>query len=320
MKQLVEDRGQPVYVGARTDPARVAAGLLGRHVAGRAQHIACLRLVGVRVQQLRQAEVGHLRRSVRREQHVGRLDVAMDDAGVVCGLDRQGQRPHQRRRLARAERAVFHPPGQGAAVQQLHRDEWLAVFLAGVENLDDVGVPHAGDGLPFPTEPFAHRAVRRRGEADHFEGDEPVEAPVSCLPHHAHAAVGDPVEQLVAGEAARRGDRLVRPAQRQGFLPCRDRARRLQGNQPGRGGQLLAFRVVQLGRPRQVLPQFGHDRVVVAQVLDRRGAACAVAEMVGDCLHRGGVQPAGSKPGQDLQAGTAAASSGMGIEAHGVFL
>ena len=60
-----------------------SAGLLGGHVAGRAHDLAGLGLPCPRLQPLGQAEVGDLGDAVAVEQDVGRLEVAMDDAGLV---------------------------------------------------------------------------------------------------------------------------------------------------------------------------------------------------------------------------------------------
>ena len=82
-EHLVKDRTQGVDVGRRTDVPALPARLLGGHVAGRAHDLAGLGVAVVRVDPLGQAEVGDLGRAVRGEQDVGRLQVAVDDAGLV---------------------------------------------------------------------------------------------------------------------------------------------------------------------------------------------------------------------------------------------
>ena len=54
---------------------------------------------------LGQAEVEHLDGAVRRELDVGRLQVAVDDAALVRGLERLGDLPRDRQRLVERERA-----------------------------------------------------------------------------------------------------------------------------------------------------------------------------------------------------------------------
>ena len=69
---------------------RLAEGLLGAHVAQRAEQVAGHGQAGLGVE-LGQAEVGDPEAAAGVEQQVGRLDVAVDDAervGVVQGLGR----------------------------------------------------------------------------------------------------------------------------------------------------------------------------------------------------------------------------------------
>ena len=85
----------------------------------------------------------------------------MDDAALVGGVHGPGQRLDQRGRLARA--AAASPSsllGQAAAVHELQREEGLAVVLADLVDLDDVGVLQAGDGLGLGAE--AGQLLRRR--------------------------------------------------------------------------------------------------------------------------------------------------------------
>ena len=78
-EQLVEDRADGEDVAPVIDLR--TRDLLGRHVIERAEHHARLR--HARVGQARDAEVEDLERAFGGDDQVGRLDVAMDDAGVV---------------------------------------------------------------------------------------------------------------------------------------------------------------------------------------------------------------------------------------------
>ena len=83
-QQLVEDSAEGVDVGGRSH--RLPRGLLGREVAGRAEH-------GPRRGQLRSVEragdpeVGDLQDSLCRDQQIPRLDVAVDEACLMRGLE-----------------------------------------------------------------------------------------------------------------------------------------------------------------------------------------------------------------------------------------
>jgi hypothetical protein len=85
---------RPVIERARLD-------LFGRHVGSRAHHHTGgreqgrrpLGLIGrVRFHDLGQAEVEHLHSAVWRDHDVRRLQVAMDDAPVVCSRQGAGER------------------------------------------------------------------------------------------------------------------------------------------------------------------------------------------------------------------------------------
>ncbi len=84
--------------------------LLGAHVLGRADHLAELgeqRLLGQPLaDRLGDAEVDDLGNGavvVQRDQHVGRLDVAMDDSLLVGVLNRLADGDEQLQPLARRE-------------------------------------------------------------------------------------------------------------------------------------------------------------------------------------------------------------------------
>ena len=103
-EQLVEDDAEAVDVAAGVDRVRLAAGLLGRHVGRRAEHLAVgrhRRVVGVA---LGQAEVHEVRLAVGVEQDVRRLDVAVDDAERVRAAERVGDLGDEARGGVRLER------------------------------------------------------------------------------------------------------------------------------------------------------------------------------------------------------------------------
>ena len=109
-QQLVEDHAEAVDVGAAVDLVRLAAGLLGAHVGGRAQHLALERHRDLARVALGQAEVHDVRAARRRRHDVRRLDVAMDHAllvGVVQGVGDGGDssaasRGRRRRAVSRS--------------------------------------------------------------------------------------------------------------------------------------------------------------------------------------------------------------------------
>ena len=222
-QQLVQDGAERVDVGRRADLAVLAPRLLGCHVTGGAEDRAGARLAGIVVHLLGQAEIRDLGHGVpgpvvrgqggvrielpapdhRRlavhlgQQDVGRLEVAMDDPPIVGhrhgarqGLDELGGRPGTRRALA-------DPLVETASVDQLQREERQAVVLAGLVDLDDIGMRELGDGLGLGAESRqAHGTHVHPGE-DHLQGDQALQTPVPGLVDHAHAAAPEFLHDVV---------------------------------------------------------------------------------------------------------------------------
>ncbi len=113
-EQSVQRRAQGVHVGRRPDLASLAAGLLRRHVAGRAHDLARAGQPAVALDLLRQPEVGDPRVALLVEQDVARLQVAVNHAALVGILDRVGHRGHQRGRLAGRKRPARPAAGTGS--------------------------------------------------------------------------------------------------------------------------------------------------------------------------------------------------------------
>ena len=115
----------------------------------------------------RQTEVGQLHLAEVAEQDVGRRDVAVDQVQIAVAVNvgqRAGdlaadvQRDVQRDARPRADAAV-PDLAQVLALDQIHRDEELAVDLAGVEGGHQVGVRQAQDDLGLVQEPLRLRAI-----------------------------------------------------------------------------------------------------------------------------------------------------------------
>jgi hypothetical protein len=161
-RHLVEQRPQGELV--RAEVSRLAARLLRRHVAHRAEDGARARGSGSailrrsRLVQLGQAEVEDLHEAVVGVHHVLRLQVAVDDAGLVCL--RQARRELRRDvdQVAQRQRPRGDPLAKGAAPDQFGRDERNAAFGADVVDGEDIGMVQGrgGPGLPLePPEPVA---------------------------------------------------------------------------------------------------------------------------------------------------------------------
>ena len=120
----------------------------------------------------------------------------MDDAGRVRRRearadllgDRLEPRPRHRRRADLAR--------QRLAVDELHRQELLALVLADVEHARDVAVLDPARQLHLAAKPL-ERVVGQPG-AQHLERDALVELGVERLVDAAHAAAAEPAHDAIA--------------------------------------------------------------------------------------------------------------------------
>ena len=154
--------------------ARLAAHLLGRHVADRAEHGAglgvpldrgrCGRVLACEHERLpREAEVEDLHLAVARHEHVLRLQIAVDDASAVSSgqaarnldgvLDGLAQRHGRMRRWERiGPRHVVQLLAQRLAVEQLHDGVRGPTLAAEVEDRKNVGMRQRRDGFRLALE------------------------------------------------------------------------------------------------------------------------------------------------------------------------
>ena len=184
--QVVDDGPQRVHVGALVDGE--AAGLLRRHVGRRPQHRARhgervggvdappLPLVPVRAglghrvlagEVLGEAPVDHHRLAERPDQHVARLEIAVEDAaavGVGHGVRRVDDVGEQRQPV-HERRLLDEDVGQAPPVHELHGIERLARRpLPRLVERDDGRVLELGGDHHLPHEALA---VRSRGVEAH---------------------------------------------------------------------------------------------------------------------------------------------------------
>ena len=172
--------------------------LLGRHVGGRAHDNARLgrdrgdRGFGRRqLDQFRETEVEHFGAAVARDDDVGRLDVAMDDAVRVrdgkgrCDLDGIIQSRGNR------QGPLGEQPVERRAVHQLHRDERRSGILADLVDRDDVGMVQCGRRLRLANEAAMTLGVHSRFMREHFDRHRTPELRIDCAIDHTHPAAPD---------------------------------------------------------------------------------------------------------------------------------
>ena len=86
------------------------------------------------------------------EQHVGRLQVAVDDVVLVGVLDGAGQGVHQLGGRGRGPGGAVEPQGEAAPLDILQDQIRMPVALTDFVDLDDVRVLQPGDGLRLGAE------------------------------------------------------------------------------------------------------------------------------------------------------------------------
>ncbi|MFN8091658.1 MAG: hypothetical protein U0599_05430 [Vicinamibacteria bacterium] len=207
-QSLVEDRRRGEEVGPRVHLA--ARHLLGGHVAGRADDQPRAGQLGrgperrgeLARERAGEAEVEELD-AVRGEEDVRGLQVPVDDAGRVEGLEGGEDVARHREGLVRRQRAAREPGRERFAGEQLHRDEEAPGVLADLVDLADVRVVDRGRRPGLAAETPAGRLV---GLGDRLHRDAPAEALVLGGEDDAHAALADALEQAVAAEGRHLAD------------------------------------------------------------------------------------------------------------------
>jgi hypothetical protein len=86
------------------------------------------------------------------DEQIRRLDVAVDDPGTVCGLERVGNLDRERQQHVDLERAPGDAMLQRHPVEKLHHEERAAVLLADIVDGADVGVIQRRCGLRLAAE------------------------------------------------------------------------------------------------------------------------------------------------------------------------
>ena len=201
-ERLVEDHPQRVEVGAAVD--RPAARLLRRQVRRGAELHPRPGEGGV-AEHLGDAEVGQQQAVVLgAQEHVLRLDVAVDDPAPVGVVERGRRLPQVLARLRQAERALLaQAVVEGAPLDVGHHQVGGVVGLAVVVDGEDVGVVERGDRLRLALEARQEVGVRGEVGVEHLDRHAPLEQQIGGEEDLGEAALPDlPVEPVARVEDA----------------------------------------------------------------------------------------------------------------------
>ncbi len=214
---FVENGPQGVNVGGGANLAAPSGGLFRSHVAGCA-HDHLGDGLALLIEFLGQTEVCHPRRTILGEQHVGRLQVAVDDALLVGHVHGPGDLLDQVGRLPRRQQLDLQLARQAPAGAVLQAEVRQALILADLVDLDNVRVPQPGHGPGLGAEPGALGLVGVGPIADHLQGDDAVQLLVPGPVDDAHASPGQFDLDLVARQG-RQGETGPLPVRAGQLLP-----------------------------------------------------------------------------------------------------
>ena len=136
---------------------------------------------------------------------VGRLDVAMDDAGGVRGFERRGDLHGILERAGERQRPRGDDTLECGPLDELH-DERVR-FLDDIEDLGDVRVVERRGGARFLHEAPTPLWIRRRVCRQQFDRDAAPQACVHRGVDDAHAAGAERAGDLVGAETGARFER-----------------------------------------------------------------------------------------------------------------
>ena len=195
--RLVQHDAQRIDVGRERDLP--AGDLFRADVLGRPEDHPGRRDPNRRVGCARDPEVDHPHVPTPLDEDIGRLDVAMDDAALVCSLQRAGHVDDDAERDVELQTPVaLEDALQILSVDQLHDDEVDAIVRAGVIDRRDVRVVKRGRGTRFLAEPRDEFGIGCKARAEDFHRHIAIEKLVVRPVHERHAALTEWLDQAVA--------------------------------------------------------------------------------------------------------------------------
>jgi hypothetical protein len=147
---------------------------------------------------LGEPEIEHLDPAFRRQHHVGGLEVAMDNALLVGGLQPLGDLERDLERLVDRHQASLQPLAQGFTDRQLHDQKALAVVLLEAVEGGDVLVAERCQHPGLAFEAGQAFGILRHLLEQHLDRDLAIELGVPRPIHLSHSSGTEDAENLVA--------------------------------------------------------------------------------------------------------------------------
>ena len=136
------------------------------------------------------AEIDDLHRIVVHDEDVAGLDIAVDEALFMGGMETMGGLGDDFKHAGDAQprAAILDEAIERGARQERHHEEGffhtILVEFADVVDVDDIGVDHGGEDAPLFVEKLEGGGIF--DVEDGFEGHFPLHEPVDGAIHHAH--------------------------------------------------------------------------------------------------------------------------------------
>ena len=151
---------------------------------------------------LGQAEVENFRVVAVGDENIRGLDVAVNDALGVRGVERVGNFDAEVEQRFDFERTSADQVLQRFSVEAFHGEIGVAAVFADVVNGTDVGMIQRGRGFGFAAKTFEGLRVARQILGEKFQRDETVEAGVLRFVNDAHASAAQFFDDAVMGDDA----------------------------------------------------------------------------------------------------------------------
>jgi hypothetical protein len=235
---LVENRAEREKIAAGVH--FLAAGLLGRHVGDGAESGAgtgelfgsdaggghrgggsggiaewAARCGG---REFCEAEIENFGVAALGDKDIRGLDVAMDDAVGMGGVERVGDFDTDAEEHFEIERTAGDVMLQRFAVEKFHDDVGVGVFFAEIVDGADVWMIESGGGLGFALEALERLMIVGQGFGEEFQGHEAMELGVFCFVNDAHAAATEFFGDAIVGDGA--ADHWLRVCHANAILGC----------------------------------------------------------------------------------------------------
>ena len=160
--------------------------------------------------ELGEAEIQHLGVAALGHKDVGGLDVAVDDALGMSGVQSVGNLDGQREHGFAIERLSANEVLEGHAVEKFHGDERLIPVFADFVDGANIGMIESRGGARLAAKALERLRVLRQAIGQKFEGNEAAEFGVLGFVDHTHAATANLFDDAVVRDGlADQGEGLV---------------------------------------------------------------------------------------------------------------